>query len=93
MEWAEGIPQAHDWKQLDSKEILELIKKPTTPVFLMSSVVAEQLQFIREFLLPPAQPLAHVTSLTIMLCGIGATSDDFRRREIYGAGMYGNIST
>ena len=24
---AEGIPQAHDWKQLDSKEILELIKK------------------------------------------------------------------
>ena len=26
-EWAEGIPQAHDWKQLDSKEILELIKK------------------------------------------------------------------
>ena len=26
-EWAEGIPKAHDWKQLDSKEILELIKK------------------------------------------------------------------
>ena len=26
-EWVEGLPEAHDWKQLDSKEILELIKK------------------------------------------------------------------
>lgn len=26
-EWAEGLPAEHDWKQLDSKEIVELIKK------------------------------------------------------------------
>lgn len=26
-EWAEGIPEEHDWTKLDSKEIIELIKK------------------------------------------------------------------